>query len=142
MTVGGTFCASVVASTNTVFAGGACGTARAPAAVAASRTPAGESIPARAVQRHPRRGARAVACALVVGRIKLPTGRAGALPAIIGGAVLLRLIGGVGFANYDTLYALSWAAQLPRGQAPAYEIPAAPPTHPPVEALGGLLEPP
>src|SRR5207244_2179683 len=82
-----------------------------------------------------------VACALVAGRIKLPTGRAGALPAIIGGAVLLRLIGGVGFANYDTLYALSWGAQLARGQAPAYEIPVAPTPHPLVEALGVLLEP-
>ncbi|TMK96939.1 MAG: hypothetical protein E6G34_13940 [Actinobacteria bacterium] len=77
----------------------------------------------------------------MAGRIKLPTGRAGALLAIIGGAVLLRLIGGVGFANYDTLYALGWGGQLARAQAPAYEIPVAPTPHPLVEALGALLEP-
>ena len=77
----------------------------------------------------------------MAGRIKLPTGRAGALLAIICGAVLLRVIGGVGFANYDTLYALSWGGQLARGQTPAYEIPVAPTPHPLVEALGVLLEP-
>jgi hypothetical protein len=77
----------------------------------------------------------------VTGRIKLPTGRAGAVLAIACGAVLLRLIGGVGFANYDTLYALGWGGQLARGQTPAYEIPVAPTPHPLVEALGVLLEP-
>jgi hypothetical protein len=77
----------------------------------------------------------------VAGRIKLPTGRAGAVLAIACGAVLLRLIGGVGFANYDTLYALSWGGQLARAQTPAYEIPVAPTPHPLVEALGVLLEP-
>ena len=77
----------------------------------------------------------------MAGRIKLLRSRAGALPAIICGAVLLRLIGGVGFANYDTLYALSWGGQLARGQAPAYEIPVAPTPHPLVEAFGVLLEP-
>ncbi len=34
--------------------------------------------------------------------------RLGDLVAILAGAVLLRLINGVGFANYDTLYALAW----------------------------------
>ena len=34
--------------------------------------------------------------------------RLGDLVAILAGAVLLRLISGVGFANYDTLYALAW----------------------------------
>ena len=29
---------------------------------------------------------------------------------------------GVGFANYDTLYALAWGGQLARGELPAYEV--------------------
>jgi hypothetical protein len=61
--------------------------------------------------------------------------------AIAAGAVLLRLIAGVGFANYDTLYALAWGGQLSRGQLPAYEVPIAPTPHPLVEALGLVLSP-
>ena len=53
--------------------------------------------------------------------------------AIAAGAVVLRLIAGVGFANYDTLYALAWGGQLSRGQAPAYELPIAPTPQPLVE---------
>jgi hypothetical protein len=60
---------------------------------------------------------------------------------IAAGAVLLRLVGGVGFANYDTLYALVWGQQLTRGQSPQYGIPIAPTPHPLVEALGVLLAP-
>ena len=61
--------------------------------------------------------------------------------AIAAGAVVLRLIAGVGFANYDTLYALAWGGQLSRGQAPAYELPIAPTPHPLIEALGLVLSP-
>jgi hypothetical protein len=61
--------------------------------------------------------------------------------AIALGAVALRLITAVGFANYDTLYALAWGGQLARGQAPAYRVPIAPTPHPLVEALGVLLSP-
>jgi hypothetical protein len=61
--------------------------------------------------------------------------------AIAAGAVLLRLITGVGFANYDTLYALTWGGQLARGELPAYEVPIAPTPHPLVEILGVVLEP-
>jgi hypothetical protein len=67
--------------------------------------------------------------------------RAGAPLWIIGGAVLLRLLSGVGFANYDTLYALAWGGQLSRGQAPAYSVPVAPTPHPLLEALGAVLSP-
>ncbi len=64
-----------------------------------------------------------------------------ALPVIIVGAVLLRLISGVGFANYDTLYALAWGGQLARGQTPAYGVAIAPTPHPLVEFLGLILYP-
>ncbi|MHB8241275.1 MAG: hypothetical protein ACYDHN_04725 [Solirubrobacteraceae bacterium] len=66
---------------------------------------------------------------------------AGPLGAVCGGAVLLRLICGVGFVNYDTLYALAWGGQLSRGQAPAYEVPIAPTPHPLLELLGVVLSP-
>jgi hypothetical protein len=61
--------------------------------------------------------------------------------AIAGGAVLLRLLSGVGFANYDTLYALAWGGQLSRGAAPAYRVAIAPTPHPLVEVLGVVLYP-
>ena len=61
--------------------------------------------------------------------------------AIAGGALALRLIAGVGFANYDTLYALAWGGQLSRGSTPAYGVPIAPTPHPLLEALGVVLAP-
>ena len=61
--------------------------------------------------------------------------------AIIGGALALRVIYGVGFANYDTLYALAWGGQLARGETPAYGVPIAPTPHPLVELLGVVLYP-
>ena len=57
------------------------------------------------------------------------------------GAVLLRLIAGVGFANYDTLYALAWGGQLSRGSTPAYGVAIAPTPHPLLEVLGLVLSP-
>jgi hypothetical protein len=51
------------------------------------------------------------------------------------------VVSGVGFANYDTLYALAWGGQLSRGSRPAYELPIAPTPHPLVEALGVVLYP-
>ncbi len=68
-------------------------------------------------------------------------GRLGALSAIVAGAVLIRLIAGVAFANYDTLYALTWGGQLARGETPAYGIPIAPTPHPLLELLGVVLYP-
>jgi hypothetical protein len=61
--------------------------------------------------------------------------------AIAAGAILLRLASGVGFANYDTLYALAWGGQLSRGEVPAYGVPVAPTPHPLIEALGLVLAP-
>jgi len=55
--------------------------------------------------------------------------------------VLLRLLAGVGFANYDTLYALVWGQQLAGGHTPQYAIPVAPTPHPLVEGLGFVLAP-
>ncbi len=60
---------------------------------------------------------------------------------MIGGAAVLRLIAGVGFANYDTLYALAWGGQLAQGETPAYGVPIAPTPHPLIELLGVVLRP-
>lgn len=68
-------------------------------------------------------------------------GRVIAPVTIAGGAVLLRVIGGVGFANYDTLYALAWGGQIARGSTPSYDLPVAPTPHPLVELLGVILSP-
>ena len=54
---------------------------------------------------------------------------------------MLRVVAGVGFANYDTLYALTWGGQVARGETPHYGIPIAPTPHPLVEVLGVLLAP-
>jgi hypothetical protein len=67
--------------------------------------------------------------------------RLGSLLVVAAGAALLRLIAGVGFANYDTLYGLAWGGQLSRGELPAYEVPIAPTAHPLLEALGVVLAP-
>lgn len=61
--------------------------------------------------------------------------------AVLLGAFFLRLLTGVGFANYDTLYALVWGQQLAGGHTPQYSIPLAPTPHPLVEALGFVLSP-
>jgi hypothetical protein len=61
--------------------------------------------------------------------------------AIAVGALALRIIAGVGFANYDTLYALAWGGQLARGSTPAYDVPIAPTPHPLIELLGLVLTP-
>ncbi len=57
------------------------------------------------------------------------------------GGFLLWVITGVGFANYDTLYALVWGQQLAGGHTPQYGIPVAPTPHPLVEGLGFVLAP-
>jgi hypothetical protein len=67
--------------------------------------------------------------------------RASAPLAIAATAVVLRLLAGVGFVNYDSLYALVWGQQLSRGQTPQYGIAVAPTPHPLVEALGVVLAP-
>ncbi len=74
-------------------------------------------------------------------RIERRASSLGALVSVTAGAVVLWLICGVGFANYDTLYALAWGGQLARGETPAYEVAIAPTPHPLVEALGVVLSP-
>jgi hypothetical protein len=61
--------------------------------------------------------------------------------AVAAGALLLRLVSGVGFANYDTLYALAWGGQLSRGEVSDYGVAIAPTPHPLIEALGLVLSP-
>jgi hypothetical protein len=61
--------------------------------------------------------------------------------AVIAGALALRLITGVGFANYDTLYGLAWGGQLAQGETPAYGVAIAPTPHPLLEILGVILRP-
>jgi len=73
--------------------------------------------------------------------IKRLAGRLSGAPAIVAGAVLLRVLAGVGFVNYDTLYALAWGGQLSRGETPAYGVPIAPTPHPLLELLGVVLSP-
>jgi hypothetical protein len=72
--------------------------------------------------------------------VKLPR-RLRAPGTIVALALAIRLIGGVAFANYDTLYALAWGGQLARGEAPAYDIAIAPTPHPLLELLGVVLAP-
>ena len=67
--------------------------------------------------------------------------RAGALAVLAAGAATLWAACGVGFANYDTLYALAWGGQIARGENPAYGVPIAPTPHPLAEALGVVLSP-
>jgi hypothetical protein len=77
--------------------------------------------------------------------VRIPTrglrARLGAVPAILAGSVVLRLIYGVAFANYDTLYALAWGGQLAQGETPAYRVSIAPTPHPLLELLGVILRP-
>jgi hypothetical protein len=61
-----------------------------------------------------------------------------ALPITVG-AIALRLICGVRFVNYDTLYALVWGGQLSRGETPSYGTAIAPTPHPLIEVLGVVL---
>jgi hypothetical protein len=82
-----------------------------------------------------------IACALVRAQSLRLARRAAALPVIAIGALALWLICDVGFANYDTLYALAWGGQLARGETPAYEVAIAPTPHPLIEALGVVLSP-
>ena len=72
---------------------------------------------------------------------KLGRERALAAGGILAGAALLRVIAGVGFANYDTLYALTWGGQLGRGSTPAYDTAIAPTPHPLMELVGLVLSP-
>jgi hypothetical protein len=67
--------------------------------------------------------------------------RLGTVAAVVALGAAVRLVGGVGFANYDTLYALVWGQQLARGQTPEYGVAIAPTPHPLIEVLGLVLSP-
>jgi hypothetical protein len=82
-----------------------------------------------------------IACALVRASIERRASSLGAFATVAVGAALLWLVCGVGFANYDTLYALAWGGQLARGELPAYEVAIAPTPHPLIELLGVVLSP-
>ena len=84
------------------------------------------------------RAPRSIASARVT---SIPIKRLTVPAAIVAGAVVLRAIAGVGFVNYDTLYALAWGGQLSRGSTPAYGVPIAPTPHPLLEILGVVLAP-
>jgi hypothetical protein len=60
---------------------------------------------------------------------------------VLAGGLLLWLLMGVGFVNYDTLYGLVWGQQLAHGEVPQYGIGFAPTPHPLVELLGVSLAP-
>src|SRR5262249_7184960 len=77
----------------------------------------------------------------VTGIRKRAAGWIPGLVAVLGGAAVLRVIAGVGFANYDTLYALAWGGQLAQGETPAYGVAIAPTPHPLIELLGIVLRP-
>jgi hypothetical protein len=72
---------------------------------------------------------------------QVPVARWAELLSVLAGALALRVIAGVGFANYDTLYALAWGGQLSRGSTPAYSVPISPTPHPLIELLGLVLAP-
>lgn len=82
-----------------------------------------------------------VASAVMSAAVKRIATHLGAPLGIAVGAVVLRIIAAVGFANYDTLYALAWGGQLSRGSTPAYDVPIAPTPHPLVELVGFVLSP-
>ncbi len=77
----------------------------------------------------------------VTGISKRASGWLPGLVTVVGGAAVLRAIAGVGFANYDTLYALAWGGQLAQGETPAYGVPIAPTPHPLLELFGIVLRP-
>ena len=91
--------------------------------------------------RAPHDGTRADSVRAVTGTGKRLGGRLTDLAAVVVGAAVLRLIAGVGFANYDTLYALAWGGQLAQGETPAYGVPISPTPHPLIELLGIVLRP-
>src|SRR5271163_1022724 len=82
----------------------------------------------------------------VVQRSRAPTApawaaRAGGALGLVVLALVLRVIAGVGFVNYDTLYGLVWGQQAAHGHTPTYDVPIAPTPHPLVEVVGFVLAP-
>jgi hypothetical protein len=76
-------------------------------------------------------------------RKRLPGWASGRSARVAAGALCVALLAlglwlatGVGFVNYDTLYALVWGQQLARGETPQYDLPIAPTPHPLIALLG------
>jgi hypothetical protein len=61
-----------------------------------------------------------------------------ALGTVVGVAVLVKIVYGPWFLNYDARYALLWARDLARGLTPDYEGPYAPTPHP-LETAASLI---
>jgi hypothetical protein len=110
------------------------------------------SVPHVAVSPKPPQRASAVSApppslALPVAHVPEPSPRTGAqrrlrsAAGVLSGALVLWLVTGVGFVNYDTLYSLVWGQQLTRGETPIYKLELAPTPHPLLELLGVLLAP-
>jgi hypothetical protein len=59
----------------------------------------------------------------------------------LAGAAASYLMIGVGFANYDTAYALVWGSDIAHGRAPDYSVPVAPTPHPLANLVGAVLSP-
>jgi hypothetical protein len=58
-----------------------------------------------------------------------------------GGALVLWLVFGPGFVQYDTFYALEWGSEIADGEAPDYDAPLAPTPHPLATFVGVVLAP-
>src|SRR4051794_41692108 len=56
-------------------------------------------------------------------------------------ALLLWLIWGHAFANYDALYSLVWGRELAAGHGPSYDVSLAPTPHPLANLAGLALAP-
>src|SRR3954451_17085893 len=56
-------------------------------------------------------------------------------------ALLLWLVWGHGFANYDALYSLVWGRELADGHGPSYDVSLAPTPHPLANLAGLALAP-
>src|SRR3954462_14718317 len=55
--------------------------------------------------------------------------------------LLLWLVWGHGFANYDALYSLIWGRELAEGHGPSYDVSLAPTPHPLANLAGLALSP-
>src|SRR4051812_6455215 len=66
---------------------------------------------------------------------------AGAAVTVVGVAVLVKLLFGPWYLNYDARYALLWARDLARGHRPDYEAAFAPTPHPLSTAWSALALP-
>lgn len=74
-------------------------------------------------------------------RLSKVSGRIVPLAWIAGIALVMWLVFGPGFANYDTFYALLWGNEIAAGQSPDLDIVLPPTPHPLATAVGIVLAP-